>query len=284
MREYYRLTKPGIIYGNTITGFAGFALASRLNFDVMLCVETLLGLAAIIAASCVFNNYVDRGIDREMARTKQRALATGAISGLSALSFGTILLVIGCVILGVYTNPITLSIALFGMFAYLVLYGLGKRLTVHGTLIGSISGAVPPVVGYVAVTNRIDTAAYLLFVVLVLWQLPHFYAIAMFRAKDYAAAGIPVLPVVQGVRATKLQIMIYIAAFIAASSLLTLFHYTGLVYLAAVIFVGLVWFVTGLSNYNGAESVAWAKKMFKMSLVVLLVWSLCVSLTGPLSL
>lgn len=284
MREYYRLTKPGIIYGNTITGFAGFALASRLNFDVMLCVETLLGLAAIIAASCVFNNYVDRGIDREMARTKQRALATGAISGLSALSFGTILLVIGCVILGVYTNPITLSIALFGMFAYLVLYGLGKRLTVHGTLIGSISGAVPPVVGYVAVTNRIDTAAYLLFVVLVLWQLPHFYAIAMFRAKDYAAAGIPVLPVVQGVRATKLQIMIYIAAFIAASSLLTLFHYTGLVYLAAVIFVGLVWFVTGLSNYNGAESVAWAKKMFKMSLFVLLVWSLCVSLTGPLSL
>lgn len=284
MREYYRLTKPGIIYGNTITGFAGFALASRLHFNVMLCVETLLGLAAIIAASCVFNNYVDRGIDREMARTKQRALATGVISGPSALSFGTILLVIGCVILGVCTNAITLIIALFGMFAYLVLYGLGKRLTVHGTLIGSISGAVPPVVGYVAVTNRIYTAAYLLFVVLVLWQLPHFYAIAMFRAKDYAAAGIPVLPVVQGVRATKLQIMIYIAAFITASSLLTLFHYTGLVYLAAVIFVGIVWFMAGLSNYNGAENILWAKKMFKMSLVVLLVWSLCVSLTGPLSL
>lgn len=284
MREYYRLTKPGIIYGNTITGFAGFALASRLHFNVMLCIETLLGLAAIIAASCVFNNYVDRGIDREMARTKQRALATGAISGPSALSFGTILLVFGCVILGVYTNAITLSIALFGMFAYLVLYGLGKRLSVHGTLIGSISGAVPPVVGYVAVTNRIDTAAYLLFIVLVLWQMPHFYAIAMFRAKDYAAAGIPVLPVVQGVRATKLQIMIYIAAFIAASSLLTLFHYTGLVYLAAVIFVGIVWFMAGLSNYNGAENILWAKKMFKMSLVVLLVWSLCVSLTGPLSL
>lgn len=284
MREYYQLTKPGIIYGNSITAFAGFAFASRRHFDVLLCIETLLGLAAIIAASCVFNNYIDQGIDRTMTRTKKRALVTGAVSGRAALTFGAVLLAIGCLVLGFYTNLLTLSVALFGMFAYLVLYGLGKRKTVHGTLVGSISGAVPPVVGYVAVANRLDTAAFLLFAVLIAWQMPHFYAIAMFRAKDYAAAGIPVLPVVSGVRATKLQIMLYIVAFISTSCLLTLFHYTGFVYLGAVLLIGLVWFLTGLSTYKITDDIAWSRKMFKLSLLVLLAWSLCLSLTGPLSL
>ena len=284
MREYYQLTKPGIIYGNSITAFAGFAFASRSHFDVLLCIETLLGLAAIIAASGVFNNYIDQGIDRTMTRTKKRALVTGAVSGRAALTFGSVLLTIGCLVLGFYTNLLTLSAALFGMFAYLVLYGLGKRKTVHGTIVGSISGAVPPVVGYVAVTNRLDTAAFLLFAVLIAWQMPHFYAIAMFRAKDYAAAGIPVLPVVSGARATKLQIMLYIVAFISTSSLLTLFHYTGFVYLGAVLLIGLVWFLTGLSTYKITDDIAWSRKMFKLSLLVLLGWSLCLSLTGPLSL
>lgn len=277
MREYYQLTKPGIIYGNLLTAIAGFMLAAHGHIQLGLLLAMVTGLAAIIGSACVYNNFIDRDIDKRMARTRTRALAAGRISGRNALLFATILLCLGIVILYVGTNFLTLGAAIFGALAYLVLYGIGKRNTVHGTLIGSISGAVPPVVGYVAVAGHLDIAAGLLFLILVCWQMPHFYAIALFRVDDYAAAGVPVLPVVSGPVATKKQILVYIFAFLISSGLLTLYGYTGFVYLVVMVLLSLGWITLGLTSFRMADDALWGRQMFKYSLVVLLLWSLLLS-------
>ncbi|MDE2589744.1 MAG: heme o synthase, partial [Patescibacteria group bacterium] len=194
IKTYYLLTKPGIIYGNTITTVAGFLLASQGKIYFGLFMATLFGVSFVIASACVINNYLDRKIDKKMARTQKRALVTHAISPSHALVFATILGILGFLDLVVFTNGITFMIGLIGYIDYIVLYGLSKRKSIYGTLVGSISGATPIAAGYTAVTNRFDIAALLLFLIMVFWQMPHFYAIAIYRLKDYVAAGIPVLP------------------------------------------------------------------------------------------
>lgn len=274
LKAYYYLAKPGIIRGNAITAIAGYFLAAGWQFNWQLFLAMLFGLSLIIASACVFNNYIDRDIDKLMERTKKRALVTNSISASSALIYGTLLGFIGALLLAVYTNTLTLLIALFGFFAYVVLYGYTKRHTVHGTVIGSISGAVPPVVGYSAVTNRLDTGALLLFLILVFWQMPHFYAIAIYRLKDYAAASIPVLPAVKSLRSTKFHIVLYILAFIAASVSLTLFNYTGMVYFIVTALLGLNWLRLSLQGFGAKNDELWARKVFQFSLVVITV--LCI--------
>lgn len=291
LKSYYYLAKPGIVRGNAITATAGFFLAynnagsaSNATFDTGLLLATVGGLSLVIASACVSNNYIDRDIDKQMARTKQRSLATGTIPDRNAIAYATVLGLLGSAVLGIYTNYLTLALAVFGFLAYVALYGIAKRRTVHGTVIGSISGAVPPVVGYTAVAGQIDTAAILLFLILVVWQMPHFYAIAMYRAKDYAAANIPVLPVVQGMPAARRQILLYIIAFTVIAPLLTVFGYTGLTYMIVSILLGLTWLGLGLRNglRNGlrtssADIIGWARRMFLYSLLVITI--LCIAIT-----
>jgi len=278
IRAYYHLTKPGIIYGNTLAALAGFLLASKGHINFWLLLATLIGIALVVASACVFNNYIDRDIDSKMSRTKKRALATGEISGRSALTYATLLGITGFSVLITYTNYLTAFIGFVGFFAYIVLYGIGKRKTVHGTLIGTISGATPPVAGYCAVTNHFDAAALVLFLILVFWQMPHFYAIAIYRLKDYKAASIPVLPAVKGIHITKVSILLYIVGFIVAAVTLTLLGYTGYVYAAIIGLVGLAWIRLGLKEFKAADNTVWARKMFMFSLIVLLTFSTTVSL------
>lgn len=277
LRTYYWLTKPGIIYGNLVAAAAGFLLASAGVIRVDLFLSAMFGLGFIIASACVLNNYIDRDIDEKMVRTKKRALVTGTISGKNALMYAVVLNGIGVSLLTFYTNLLTVFVALLGFFFYVVVYGIYKRQSVWGTVVGSISGAVPPVVGYLAVTNRFDTAALILFLILVFWQMPHFYAIAMYRLKDYKAASIPVLPVVEGMHITKIYILFYIAAFIIASSMLTVTGYTGYIYLLVVGLLGLMWLGLGIQGFKTTNNAAWARKMFSFSLLVLL--GLCAMLS-----
>ena len=167
-----------------ITATGGYLFASKGDISFATLLAMMAGLASIIASGCVFNNYIDRGIDSKMKRTKNRALVTGEVSTTNALVFTSILLAIGSFLLGYFTTPLALWVAIFGFFAYVVVYGIWKRQSVHGTEVGSISGAVPPVVGYVAVTGSLDTSAVILFLLLVLWQMPHFYAIGIFRRSE----------------------------------------------------------------------------------------------------
>ncbi len=277
LKAYYRLTKPGIIYGNAITAAAGFFLASRGAINFLLFIATLLGTSAVIAAACVYNNYLDRGIDAKMERTKKRALVQGAIKDRSALVYASILMVFGFGILMIYTNLLTVYVGVTGIVFYVVVYGLAKRKTIYGTEIGSVSGSMPIVAGYTAVTGRFDLTAILLFLVLTFWQMPHFYAIAMYRAKDYAAAKLPVLPVIKGMRQTKIRMIAYIVAFGLAAMSLTLLGHTGYIYLALIVVTTTAWLWRGIAGFKIMDDVKWARRMFGFSLVVLLVFSLAIS-------
>lgn len=241
----------------------------------------ILGISLVIASACVFNNYIDRDIDKKMARTRKRAIVTGNISPRNALIYATVLGLIGTYLLSL-TNLLATAIGLFGLFAYVVLYGIAKRASVWGTVIGSISGAVPPVVGYCAVTNRLDLGALLLFIVLVFWQMPHFYAIALYRQKDYESAKIPVLPIVKGRSETINQILHYIIGFSVAVFALTYFKYTGFVYLFFMSIVCILWIRLALQGFKVEDTDKWARKLFGFSLITLLTFSALLSINALL--
>ncbi len=267
-KNYCLLTKPGIIFGNVITTIAGFMLASKGRIDFGLFFAAVLGLSFIIASGCVFNNYIDREADEKMERTKHRPLAAGLISTRNAIIFAIFLGLLGAFLLAIFANLLTVGIALFGFIVYVVLYSFSKYVSVHGTLIGSIAGAVPPVVGYCAVSNRLDLGAMILFAMIVAWQMPHFFAIAIYRLEDYAKASIPILPIKKGMTATKVQMLCYVVVFVAVSLLLTLFHYTGYLYFSTVILLGAVWLWLCLAGFKASNSQSWARKMFIFSLIV----------------
>ncbi|HJQ08272.1 MAG TPA: heme o synthase [Candidatus Saccharimonadales bacterium] len=277
LKAYYRLTKPGIIYGNTLTAAAGFLLASHGDVHFVRLLAVLTGTVLVIASACVFNNYIDRGIDAKMSRTKKRALVSGKITGPQALMYAGVLGVAGFAILATGTNALTLCIGIVGFIDYVVFYTWAKRHTMLAALVGSISGATPIAAGYTAVSNTFDAGALLVFIVLVLWQMPHFYAIAMFRQDDYAAARIPVLPIVQGIRRTKIQILLYIAAFAAAVTALTVYNITGYTFLAVMCLLTGVWFWRGLQGFAAMDDKRWARKMFLFSLIIILALSVLLS-------
>nr|WP_238578990.1 heme o synthase [Neochlamydia sp. EPS4] len=271
IKTYYMLTKPGIIAGNAVTTFGGFMLASKGPFNFWLFCWTLIGLSLVIASACVFNNYMDREIDKKMARTKNRALVRGLVSEKSALIYGTLLGLLGMGVLALYANFLTAMIALAGFLFYVVVYGLWKYRSSYGTVIGSLAGGVPPVVGYCAVSNQLDLGAFLLFTIMVLWQMPHFFAITLYRLEDYAAASIPVLPLEKGIYTTKIQMWLYIMAFIVATVMLTFMGYTGYAYLTVAVLMGLMWYVLCLKGFKSDNDKQWARQMFLFSIVVIMV-------------
>lgn len=279
IKAYTNIAKPGIILGNAITAAGGFALAAQTHFAFWLFAATIVGLSLIIASACIFNNFIDRKIDEKMERTKHRALVTGLIPVKQAMLYAILLGVLGALLLTFFTNLLVLGMALFGFFVYVVLYSFLKYRTAHVTLIGSIAGAIPPVVGYCAVNGRLDLGALLLFLLIAIWQMPHFFAIAIYRLKDYANAGIPVLPIKKGIRMTKIQMLIYIIVFILISFLLTAFNYTGNLYLIATALLGTCWLWLSIKGFQCQNHQRWARKMFLFSLVT--ITTLC--LVIPLS-
>ncbi len=276
IKRYYWLAKPGIVYGNAIAMMAGFFLASSTigKLDIGLLLATLAGVTLVIGSACVFNNHIDRDIDQLMKRTKKRASATGQVSGRALIIYASLLGVLGFMILLLYTSVLVVGLVGLAYVAYIIFYGIAKRRTVHGTLVGTISGALPPVVGYVAVVGRVDMAAILIFLIMVCWQMPHFYAIAMRRQQDYAAAKIPVRPVVSGMRATKIQMLLYVAAFILFNGLLVTYGYVRYTYLVVMTGVGVIWLVRGIKGFGTENDELWARRMFFFSLTVLLTFCL----------
>lgn len=271
IKSFLSLIKPGIIFGNAITAAGGFALASKGHFNIGLFLIALMGLSLIIGSGCAFNNYIDREADQKMKRTQDRPLAKGAISIKSAVSFAVCLVIAGAFLLAAFVNFITLVFALIGFAVYVFWYSFAKYRTVHGTLIGSIAGAVPPVVGYCAVSNRFDLGAFILFIMIALWQMPHFYAIAIYRLEEYSAASIPVLPIKKGILAAKIQMLLYVAAFVISSLSLTFFGYTGITYAIIVTILGAAWIGQSVSGFKTHDDKRWARQMFISSLIIVTI-------------
>lgn len=269
MKTYLSLTKPRIIFGNVVTLAAGFALASKVHINYWLLLATLVGLSFVIASGCVFNNILDRDIDAKMERTKNRALVTGLVSARRATIYGTCLGLFGFLVLARYTNLLATGIALVGFLVYVGLYSPLKRRSTFAVLVGSIAGAVPPLVGYATASGRVNAAAFILFLILSLWQMPHFFAISLYRADEYAAASIPVLPIKKGIRGTKIAMLCYIALFTVAALSLTAFGFTGYAYLGVVSLLCLGWIWFAIKGFYTKDTRRWARGMFIFSLVVL---------------
>ena len=277
-KALYRLTKPGVLYGNVLTAAAGFLLASKGSIDWWLFLATIVGTTLVIAAACVLNNFLDQDIDSKMERTKKRPLIAGEVSGHGALIFCLILFISGFLILLLWANYLVVAIGLAGFVTYVWLYGaLSKRRSVHGTLVGSVSGAAPILAGYCAVTNDIDVGAALLFTILFIWQMPEFYSIAIYRRSEYKKAGIPVISVVKGVEYTKVQIFLYLIAFTASVLLLTVAGYTGYTYLVVMSVLCAYWLWLGWKSFSAKDDNHWSRKVFHHSLIVLLAFSFLIS-------
>jgi len=279
-KRYYKITKPGIITGNTIAALGGFLLAAKGDIDWNLMLATIMGLALIVASGCTINNCIDRDIDAVMKRTQHRVTVTGEISLKAAFAHGVVLGILGFVLLLIYTNAVTVFFAVFGYCIYVGVYSLYmKRHSVYGTFVGSLSGAVPPVVGYCAVSGQFDMAAAILLLMFCLWQMPHSYAIAIFRYQDYRAANIPVLPVARGIETAKHRIVFYIAVFSCVSALLPLTGRVGFGYLAIALATSAWWLVMALRGYRqNTDVVRWSKQVFAFSILQITVLSLMMAL------
>ncbi len=272
--EYFSLTKFGLVAGNLITVIAAFALGSEGSpIDFVRLAAVTAGMALVMASGCVFNNIIDRDIDARMARTQDRALVASRLSLRGATIFGGVVGACGLLALAYGTNALTAAVALGGFFLYVVAYSMwAKRRTVYGTAVGALAGAVPPLAGYAAAAGRLDVAALFLFLILVAWQMPHFFSIAIRRGADYAAAGVPAMPLVYGTARAKVSMLVYIAEFTGAAALLVPFHYEGRWYLAAALALGGVWFalgIAGLFTKDAAADRAWATRMFVCSLIAM---------------
>ncbi len=278
-RRYLQVTKPGIIMGNLISVAGGFLLASRGDVDGLLMVATLVGLSLVVASGCAINNCIDRDIDARMQRTKTRVTVTGEMSVKAAFAHGVVLGIAGFALLAYFTNAVAVFFAALGYVVYVGVYSLYmKRNSVYGTLVGSLSGAVPPVVGYCAVTAQFDAGAAILLVMFSLWQMPHSYAIAIFRYKDYEAANIPVLPVAQGIEKAKLHIVLYIAVYALVTMLLPLSGYTGLGFMAVAATTSIWWLVMALRGYrNDVDETRWARQVFGFSILNITILSIAMA-------
>lgn len=284
MKQYLQVTKPGIIFGNLISVVGGFLLASKGDIDYPLFIATLLGVSLVVASGCVFNNYIDRDIDSVMERTKNRPLVRGLIDPKISLVYASVLGIAGMVLLLVAANAVAMLIAVAGFVVYVGVYSLYmKRKSVYGTLVGSLSGAAPPVIGYCAVTNQFDTGALILLLIFSLWQMPHSYAIAIFRFKDYQAANIPVLPVIKGISVAKNHIILYIIAFMFATLMLAISGYAGYKYLIVAAAVSVWWLGMALSGYKTTNDRVWARKLFVFSIVAITSLSVMMSVDPSVS-
>jgi protoheme IX farnesyltransferase len=279
IKKYFLVTKPGIVFGNLVTAAGGFLLAARGHVDISALLTTVISISLVVASGCVLNNCIDRNMDRKMDRTRDRILARGLMSPKAAAFYASLLGMAGIALLWAATNILSIAVVLAGFGVYVGLYSLYlKRHSIYGSLVGSLAGAAPPLAAYCAVRNRLDLEALILLSIFSLWQMPHCYAIAIFRFKDYTVAAIPVLPVKQGIPAAKKHIVGYILAFMAASLMLTFGGYTGRSYLAVVAVLGLLWLYMALSGCKTSDDRLWAKKMLTFSILNIFVLSVMMSI------
>ncbi|KDN15939.1 protoheme IX farnesyltransferase [Snodgrassella communis] len=279
IKPYLQVTKPGIIVGNLISVVGGFLLASKGSINDSLFILTLLGVSLVVASGCAFNNLIDRDIDPKMERTKNRVLVRGLASARVTFVLATILGIAGFAVLYFGANPLAMWLSVMGFVVYVGVYSLYmKRHSVYGTLIGSLSGAAPPVIGYCAVSNNFDAGALILLAIFSLWQMPHSYAIAIYRFKDYQAANIPVLPVVKGIAVAKHHITFYIIAFMFATLMLSIGGYAGYKYLVVAAAVSVWWLCMALSGYKAQNNDRiWARKLFVFSIIAITTLSIMMS-------
>jgi protoheme IX farnesyltransferase len=278
LRDYWRVTKPGIVAGNVISAATGFLLASGRHADPWLLAATGGGIALVIASACVLNNCLERDLDRMMSRTRERAIARGSLSPRAAQWYAAALGVAGGAVLLERGNLLAAAIVLGGFAVYVGLYTLYfKRRSPWATAVGSLAGAAPPMAGYCAASGHFDLRAALLGLVFCLWQIPHFHAIAIRRLDDYRAAAIPVWPAVKGVASARRQMTGCIIGYLGAGQVLGIAAGAPACYAIGAA-AALGWLHVAWRGSEAVDEALWARQAFVWSLVALAALSAAIAL------
>ncbi len=271
LRDYVTLTKPRIMTLLLLTGAAGMFVAAQGVPPLTTLAVTMAGLALACGGASALNHVLDRDIDRLMPRTGERPVAGERIAPSRALEFGLALSAFSFVLLASYVNVLTAVLALVGNLFYVLVYtGWLKRSTPQNIVIGGAAGAVPPVVGWAAVTGQLALPALFLFLIVFFWTPPHFWALALLIKRDYEAARIPMLPVVRGDRETTRQILLYSLVLFAVTLLPFAWRTAGVLYLAAALLLGAV-FLRLAWRLRQETTPARARALFHFSLLYLAI-------------
>ena len=281
LKKYLFLTKPGILFGNFVTALGGYFVAAQGSVDFLLLLLTLLGTLLVVASGCVINNVIDQDIDSKMQRTQNRAMVKKSISIPVALTFALVLGVFGFSILWFWVNAYAFLFAVIGFVVYVGFYSLWtKRTTIHQTIVGSLSGAAPPVIGYTAVANQFDLGALLIFIGYAFWQMPHSWGIAVYRFDDYKNAGIPILPVARSIYRTKVESLVYVILFCITMNGLFFYGYANWIYMIVMNALSLYWIYLTIQGFKAENDQLWAKQYFMFSVKLITVISLIFSFTA----
>ena len=267
--DYVSLAKPRIIPLLLITALGGMMMAQRGWPSTGLVVLTLLGGALAAAGAGAINCWIDRDLDGEMLRTRRRPLPDGRIAPSHALLFGIALGLAAFLVLAFLVNVLAATLAISGLLFYVFIYTLWlKRWTVQNIVIGGAAGAVPPVVGWAAVTHRVDLTAIYLFAVIFLWTPPHFWALALRLKGDYARAQVPMLPVVRGEAVARRQILLYTVVLVAVTLAVVVTGALGLLYLAGAVVLGGVFIALAVATLRSRRQ-RWSRLLFDYSIAYL---------------
>jgi heme o synthase len=235
-REYLALTKPKVSLLIVFTAIVGMVLASPGMVPLPALVFGTLGIAMASASAAALNHILDRRIDKQMARTRRRPLATGSLRTGAALVFAGALCVVSMMMLWLSAGSLCALLTFASLIGYAVIYtGWLKHATPQNIVIGGAAGAAPPLLGWVAVTHSIDAQALVLFMIIFTWTPPHFWSLAIARRDEYAKVGIPMLPVTHGIPYTRWQILLYTVLLILCTLLPVVIGMSGLIYLAAAL-------------------------------------------------
>lgn len=270
-RDYYQLTKPRVVALLVLTAWVGMMLAAPGLPDFGLVFLASLGIALVSAAAAAFNQILDQKIDAQMARTHMRPLPNGKLTRQQAVIFACLLALIGFAILWFGVNRLTAVLTLASLFGYSVVYTLLlKRATPQNIVIGGLAGAMPPLLGWTAMTGHLSGHAFLLVMIVFTWTPPHFWALAIHRRDDYAKANVPMLPVTHGIEFTKTAVLLYSLLLFVVCLLPYLVGMTGIIYLLASIYLNAV-FIRYAWRLKYAPTPGIAMEAFRFSIVHLMV-------------
>ncbi len=237
-RQYYDLTKPRVVMLIVFTAIVGMLLAVKGIPDLLTVIAASAGIGLAASSGAAMNQIIDMRADAVMARTKNRPLATGGMEVWQAICFAALLCFLGMLVLVVWVNPLTAVLTFISMVGYGIIYTVFlKPATPQNIVIGGAAGAAPPLLGWTAMTNVVSPEACLLFLIIFAWTPPHFWALALYRREEYAAAGVPMLPVTHGEEFTRLQILLYSYILVAVTLLPFTIHMFGGIYLLAAVYL-----------------------------------------------
>jgi protoheme IX farnesyltransferase len=268
-QNFYLLCKPRVTALVVFTAVIGMFMATPGMVPLPLLLASTLGIAMVTGAAAAFNCLIEQKIDARMARTQGRPLPSGRVTSMQTVVFASILGTLGLVLLYAMVNPLTMWLTLGTFFGYAVIYTIYlKPATPMNIVIGGASGAMPPVLGWAAVNNVVSPEALILFMIIFTWTPPHFWALALYRRKDYEKAGMPMLPVTHGEEFTRLQILLYTIMLVAVTMLPYIYGMSGLLYLIAVLLLDAGFMYYAIEIYrNYSDNLA--RRSFRYSITYL---------------